>query len=175
MLIVRSGLQVLGTASGKWYRLISLRLGPVGTAFSSQEVTLMAFSYSLEETLVLHYYLGTRIQDTVEGALSQLLRCETSEERDDKASMGRGRKVLKTRTSSNMGLPKVVPPWTGGGRGRTQSGTGSQGLDQRFTQLYEKQASSPPLPCTLENCPELSPFPIPACTSQSQSYSRLES
>lgn len=27
----------------------------------------------------------------------------------------------------------------------------------------------------LENCPELSPFPIPACTSQSQTYFRLES
>lgn len=73
--------------------------------------------------------------DTLEGALSQFLRYETSKERDDKASMGRGWEVPKDKPSS-VGLPKVVPPgWEGAG-GEHGTGTGLEG--------HEKQASSPP-------------------------------
>lgn len=77
----------------------------------------MVFSSSLQETLFLKHCLGPRTQDTVEGDLGHLLRCETLKENDDKSSMGRGEKALKTRTSSSVGLAKVVPPWTGRGEG----------------------------------------------------------
>lgn len=84
---------------------------------------------------------GIFLLDTSEGALSQFLRYETSKERDDKASMGRGREVSKDKPSS-VGLPKVVPPgWEGAG-GEHGMGTGLEG--QRLARLHEKQASSPP-------------------------------